>query len=61
VRGYAMKPDTLTKALLATVGVLVACVGWFIVHLDSEVNYLRQEVVRLTVAVEISLGGDPLD
>jgi len=56
-----MKPDTLTKALLATVGVLVACVGWYIVKISDDVDYLRQEVTRLTVAVEISLGGDPLD
>jgi len=54
-----MKPDVMTKALLATVGVLVLCVGWFIRGLSDEVADLRQDVLRLTVAVEVSLGGDP--
>lgn len=58
-----MSKDDLLKALLAALLALCATIGamtaWYVRGLATEVSGLREDVTRLSIAVEVQAGGNP--
>ena len=49
----------MTKVIMLLLATVIGMAGWYFKALTEEVKGLREDVVRIRIAVEVQAGGDP--